>query len=135
EEEKEEDQEEGRAQTACRGQRRARRRKPAPRRPGQRPRQGRRPNLTLASALHIAHAARIVQRGGVIAYPTEAVFGLGCLPQDRAAVERVLTIKHRSWRKGLLLIGADLEQLERFAVLPPEPTGSEVRCDAAGQRH
>jgi L-threonylcarbamoyladenylate synthase len=80
----------------------------------------------LTSALHIARAARIVQRGGVIAYPTEAVFGLGCLPQNRAAVERVLAIKRRSWRKGLLLIGADLAQLERFAVLPPEPRRSEV---------
>ena len=56
--------------------------------------------------------------GGVIAYPTEAVFGLGCLPENRAAVERVLAIKRRSWRKGLLLIGSDLAQLERFVVLP-----------------
>jgi L-threonylcarbamoyladenylate synthase len=80
----------------------------------------------LTSALHIARAARIVQRGGVIAYPTEAVFGLGCLPQNRAAVARLLAIKRRSWRKGLLLIGADLAQIERFALLPPEPRRSEV---------
>ncbi|HET8697949.1 MAG TPA: Sua5/YciO/YrdC/YwlC family protein [Gammaproteobacteria bacterium] len=80
----------------------------------------------MTSPLHIARAARIVQRGGVIAYPTEAVFGLGCLPQSRAAVTRVLAIKRRSWRKGLLLIGADLAQIERFAVLPPEPRRSEV---------
>ncbi|HEX5047393.1 MAG TPA: L-threonylcarbamoyladenylate synthase [Gammaproteobacteria bacterium] len=86
----------------------------------------------MTSALHIARAARIVQRGGVIAYPTEAVFGLGCLPQDRAAVERVLAIKRRSWRKGLLLIGADLEQIEQFAVLPPEPTRSEVLASWPG---
>jgi L-threonylcarbamoyladenylate synthase len=86
----------------------------------------------LPSALHIARAARIVQRGGVIAYPTEAVFGLGCLPQDRAAVARVLAIKRRSWRKGLLLIGADLEQIERFAALPPEPKRSEVLASWPG---
>jgi L-threonylcarbamoyladenylate synthase len=86
----------------------------------------------LASALHIAQAARIVQRGGVVAYPTEAVFGLGCLPQDRTAVERVLTIKRRSWRKGLLLIGADLAQIERFALLPPEPQRSEVLASWPG---
>jgi L-threonylcarbamoyladenylate synthase len=76
--------------------------------------------------LAIARAARIVRGGGVIAYPTEAVFGLGCLPRDRRAVMRVLAIKRRSWRKGLILIGADLEQLERYAVLPPEPRRSEV---------
>jgi len=39
---------------------------------------------------------------------------------------RVLAIKRRSWRKGLILIGADLAQLERFVVLPPEPRRGEV---------
>ncbi len=64
--------------------------------------------------------------GGVIAYPTEAVFGLGCLPQDHAAVLRLLAIKRRSWRKGLLLIGSDLDQIEEIVVLPPEPRRSEI---------
>jgi L-threonylcarbamoyladenylate synthase len=39
---------------------------------------------------------------------------------------RVLSLKRRSWRKGLILIGADLAQVERYAVLPPEPRRSEV---------
>ncbi len=86
----------------------------------------------MASTLHIARAARVVLGGGVIAYPTEAVFGLGCLPQDRAAVERLLAVKRRSWRKGLLLIGSDLEQLERFVVLPPEPRRREVLASWPG---
>jgi L-threonylcarbamoyladenylate synthase len=76
--------------------------------------------------LRVAHAARIVRGGGVIAYPTEAVFGLGCSPRDRRAVMRVLAIKRRSWRKGLILIGASLVQLERYVILPPEPRRSEV---------
>jgi L-threonylcarbamoyladenylate synthase len=67
-----------------------------------------------------------VLAGGVIAYPTEAVFGLGCLPENRAAVERILTIKRRSWRKGLLLIGSDLAQLERFVVLPHGKRHDEI---------
>ena len=78
------------------------------------------------SRLHVARAARVVRAGGVIAYPTEAVFGLGCLPRDRHAVMRVLSIKRRSWRKGLILIGADLASLERYVVLPPEPRRTEV---------
>jgi len=82
--------------------------------------------------LAIARAARIVRGGGVIAYPTEAVFGLGCLPRDRRAVLRVLAIKHRSWRKGLILIGAELAQLERYAVLPPEPRRGEVLASWPG---
>jgi L-threonylcarbamoyladenylate synthase len=80
----------------------------------------------LPSRLHIDRAARIVLAGGVVAYPTEAVYGFGCLTNDRAAVLRVLAIKRRSWRKGLLVIGSDLEQLERLAVLPPEPRRSEI---------
>jgi L-threonylcarbamoyladenylate synthase len=76
--------------------------------------------------LALRHAARIVRGGGVIAYPTEAVFGLGCLPRERRAVMRVLAIKRRSWRKGLILIGANLAQLERYVVLPPEPRRSDV---------
>jgi len=76
--------------------------------------------------LAIAHAARIVRAGGVVAYPTEAVFGLGCLPDDRAAVLRLLALKRRSWRKGLIVIGANLAQLERYVDLPPEPLRSEI---------
>ncbi len=86
----------------------------------------------MTARLAIARAARIVRAGGLIAYPTEAVFGLGCLPQDRAAVERLLAVKRRSWRKGLLLIGADLAQLERYVVLPPEPLLSEVLASWPG---
>jgi L-threonylcarbamoyladenylate synthase len=67
-----------------------------------------------------------VRAGGIVAYPTEAVFGLGCLPRDRRAVARLLALKRRSWRKGLILIGADLADLERYAILPPEPKRSEV---------
>jgi L-threonylcarbamoyladenylate synthase len=74
----------------------------------------------------LRHAARIVRGGGVIAYPTEAVFGLGCLPHARSAVSRVLAIKRRSWRKGLILIAADWVQLERYVELPPEPRRSEI---------
>jgi L-threonylcarbamoyladenylate synthase len=76
--------------------------------------------------LAIDRAARIVRGGGVIAYPTEAVFGLGCLPDDRHAVARLLRIKGRSRRKGLVLIGATLAQLTRYAALPPEPRLREI---------
>jgi L-threonylcarbamoyladenylate synthase len=80
----------------------------------------------LTSSIHINHAARILLGGGVVAYPTEAVYGLGCLPGDRRAVARVLRIKRRSWRKGLLLIAAELGQLEPLICLPDEPVRTEV---------
>jgi L-threonylcarbamoyladenylate synthase len=65
----------------------------------------------------LRQAARIVHGGGVIAYPTEAVFGLGCDPFDPHAVYRLLALKQRPWEKGLILIAADLAQLEPF-ILP-----------------
>lgn len=57
-------------------------------------------------------ASEVLLSGGVIAYPTEGVFGLGCLPDDTDAVERVLRIKRRSPHKGLILIAARPEQLD-----------------------
>lgn len=86
----------------------------------------------MTSRVHIERAARILLAGGVIAYPTEAVFGLGCLPQHRGAVERLLAIKRRSWRKGLLLIGADLSQLTRYVLLPEEPRRGEILASWPG---
>lgn len=55
--------------------------------------------------------------GGVVAYPTEAVWGLGCDPLDYDAVWRILDLKQRSWRMGLILIASDLQQLEPY-ILP-----------------
>lgn len=59
-------------------------------------------------------AARAVRDGGLIAYPTEAVYGLGCDPLDERAVRRLLALKRRSIYKGLILIAADFAQLEPF---------------------
>lgn len=64
------------------------------------------------NAWHIRQAARIALRGGVIAYPTEAVYGLGCLPWSQRAVERILRLKQRAGRRGLILIASSIEQIE-----------------------
>ncbi len=52
--------------------------------------------------------------GGVIAYPTEAVFGLGCDPDNQDAVEKLLAIKQRPKAKGLILLAADFSQLQPY---------------------
>jgi L-threonylcarbamoyladenylate synthase len=67
------------------------------------------------NAWHISQAARAVRRGGVIAYPTEAVYGLGCLPWSGQAVARVLRLKRRPSGRGLIIIASCLEQVERLA--------------------
>ncbi len=63
---------------------------------------------------HLREAARCIRGGGLVAYPTEAVYGLGCDPLDRAAVTRLLVLKRRRLAKGLILIAADFEQLHPF---------------------
>lgn len=66
-------------------------------------------------------AQKVLARGGVVAYPTEAVYGLGCDPANATAVERLLQLKHRSWRKGLILIAAEFDALRPWtAPLTPE---------------
>lgn len=59
-----------------------------------------------------ARAAAIMRAGGLIAYPTEGVWGLGCDPWNAASVERLLTIKQRQVAKGLILVAAGCDQLE-----------------------
>lgn len=66
---------------------------------------------------HFKQAARVIHAGGVIAYPTEAVYGLGCDPFNHTAVMHLLMLKHRSIEKGLILIAAEFAQLTPF-ILP-----------------
>lgn len=56
-------------------------------------------------------ASEILSKGGVIAYPTEAVFGLGCDPHNEAALEKILQLKQRPRDKGVLLVAADIQQI------------------------
>ena len=66
------------------------------------------------------HAAAVLGRGGLIAYPTEGVFGLGCLPDKLPAVQRILDIKQRDASKGLILIAADAAQFSGWISLPDD---------------
>lgn len=66
----------------------------------------------MSAPLTIAQAAAALHRGGVIAYPTEAVWGLGCDPFDEAAVLRLLALKQRPVDKGLILIAGALDQFD-----------------------
>ncbi len=59
-------------------------------------------------------AAHYLRGGGVIAYPTEGVWGLGCDPDNAHAVARLLELKRREPGKGLILIAANLTQVEPY---------------------
>jgi len=51
----------------------------------------------------------------VIAYPTKAVYGIGCDPESLLAIELLLQIKQREKRKGSILVAADFALLEAFS--------------------
>lgn len=62
----------------------------------------------------LEQAAAAVRAGGVVAYPTEGVYGLGCDPLNETAVMRILRLKRRDAALGVLLIAASAEQLAPF---------------------
>lgn len=85
---------------------------------------------TMVSMLKIRRAAEVIRTGGVVAYPTEAVFGLGCDPRDHDAVRRILDLKGRPEAAGLILIAADAQQLRGWI----DPSDAEAGRLAGGDR-
>ncbi len=75
------------------------------------------------SPYRLRDIVRRLRAGAIIAYPTEAVFGLGCDPCNEVAVRRLLTVKGRPAEKGLILIASCCAQLEPFL----EPLSSAQR--------
>lgn len=59
-------------------------------------------------------AITTLQAGKIIAYPTEAVYGLGCDPTCEAAVTKILAEKNRNVAKGLILIAANIAQIKPY---------------------
>jgi len=74
-------------------------------------------------------ALKALDSGGVIAYPTEAVYGLGCDPRNAVALQRILDIKSREAHKGFILVAANQGQLEPY--LAPIIPAWQALLDAA----
>ncbi len=70
--------------------------------------------MTYFSKFKLQQATQTLKSGGLIAYPTEAVYGLGCDPLNKSAVLKLLTLKKRPIDKGLILIAANFEQLAPY---------------------
>nr|VFJ86995.1 MAG: L-threonylcarbamoyladenylate synthase [Candidatus Kentron sp. LFY] len=70
-----------------------------------------------ACTWHLRRAASVLRMGGIIAYPTESVFGLGCDPRNGDAVLRLLALKNRDISQGLILVAARFSQLRPFVEL------------------
>ena len=73
--------------------------------------------MAYLSPIHLRTAVSTLELGGVLAYPTEAVWGLGCDPFNERAVRKLLRLKQRPMAKGLILIAATIEQVEPYLTL------------------
>lgn len=71
---------------------------------------------------HLERIAEVLQRDGVIAYPTDTLFGLGCLASRKKAVDRILQIKGRDPKKPMSILCADMEMLCRYTRHLDTPT-------------
>jgi L-threonylcarbamoyladenylate synthase len=90
--------------------------------------------IRLFSSANVDAAAGVLRAGGVLAYPTEAVFGLGCDPSDEDAVTRLYRLKKRDPAQGFLLVAATEAQLDPFvewSAVPPTQL-AEVRSTWPG---
>jgi len=72
-----------------------------------------------------------LKRGGLIAYPTESCYGLGCDPRNRDAVRRILKLKQRPQRKGLILIASQYAQVARYLKSLTLPEQDKLMSDGA----
>ena len=62
----------------------------------------------------VAEAASCLKKGQVLAYPTEAVWGLGCDPYNEQAFHEILRLKQRPIEKGVILLAAHVAQVEHL---------------------
>lgn len=79
----------------------------------------------MLSGWRLGQIRKVLLSGGVIAYPTEAVWGLGCNPWDPVAVERLLALKQRPVEKGLILVASSIEQFD--FLLGDLPAGQQAK--------
>ena len=81
---------------------------------------------------NISNAVDALRKGGVIAYPTEHCFGLGCDPRNHGAIERLLNIKQRKKDQGVILIAETLKQVSDYADLDSVPLIDQVKSSWPG---
>lgn len=77
------------------------------------------PSRILAASARTPLAAHL-KRGGLVAYPAEACYGIGCLPRHAHALRKLIRLKKRPQNKGMIVIGNSLPQLRPLLQRPSE---------------
>jgi len=80
-------------------------------------------------SLAYKRALAVLSAGGLIACPTEAVYGLSCDPWNPSAVARLLALKARAASKGLILVGSSVTQFQWL--LSSLPTAMQKRIESS----
>ena len=68
----------------------------------------------------MAETLKVLREGGLILYPTDTVWGIGCDATNPEAVEKVYALKRRSDAKALVLLAANLDQVGRYVRVIPD---------------
>ena len=71
----------------------------------------------MSGSIGLRRAAAVLRRGGIVAYPTEGVFGLGCDPWNADAIRRLIALKRRHTGKGFIVLAHSIAQINPFAEL------------------
>ena len=66
----------------------------------------------------IRKAVDVLENGGIVIYPTDTVYGIGCDLLNRRAIERIYDIKQRSRKQPFSFICADLKDISQYAIVP-----------------
>ncbi|QHS10794.1 L-threonylcarbamoyladenylate synthase [Sinimarinibacterium sp. NLF-5-8] len=89
-------------------------------------------NAPALAPWHLHKAAAAVRAGGIIACPTEAVWGISCDPLNQMACERLIALKRRDWRKGVIVVAARFEDLPSFVLRPDDIAMQRARASWPG---
>ncbi len=68
----------------------------------------------------IKNGIKVIRDGGIIVYPTDTIWGLGCDATNGAAVEKVFTVKNREETKSLIILVDSISMLERYVAEVPD---------------
>lgn len=81
---------------------------------------------------HLHASCQVIQQGGILVYPTEGVYGIGCDPRNPDALEKLISVKSRDTGKGLILIGSDFQMFKVFIQPLPKPVLDKLKASWPG---
>ena len=67
----------------------------------------------------IKNCIKVLETGGIILYPTDTVWGIGCDAQNKNAVEKVFALKNRTAEKSMIVLVADARDIIQYIAAPP----------------